>query len=209
MSNPARYSHLCLFALFQEYVEFIKMFYGSSQPYSFKFFQKIKIDFQLLKRCRNPWRFETPEFELNCTKSDALHKKWYSHNKHIFPCYGVIKNTFSISICTVAMKNLIKFHNIFLNFAKLHNTKFDLAFRTLKILYECLETSGHPGNLFGIYLFKVKHRNTKKCAKCFQSVQSFIKTPEQPQWRRSSVFIINFEHISFLFLLFLLLILSR
>ena len=32
-----------------------------------------------------------------------------------------------------------------------------------------------------------------------------IKTPERRQWRRSGVFIINFEHISRLILVFLLL----
>ena len=36
-----------------------------------------------------------------------------------------------------------------------------------------------------------------------------IKTPEQRQWRRSGVFIVNFEHISHLVLVFLLLTLSR
>ena len=36
-----------------------------------------------------------------------------------------------------------------------------------------------------------------------------IKTPERCHWRRSGVFIVNFEHISHLFLVFLLLTLSR
>ena len=37
-----------------------------------------------------------------------------------------------------------------------------------------------------------------------------IETPERPQaWDRSGVFIVNFEHISHLVLLFLLLTLSR
>ena len=35
------------------------------------------------------------------------------------------------------------------------------------------------------------------------------KVPEQRQWRRSDIFIVNFEHISHLVLLFLLLTLSR
>ena len=35
------------------------------------------------------------------------------------------------------------------------------------------------------------------------------KTPEQRQWRRSAVFIINFEHVSHRFLVFLLLALNR
>ena len=45
-------------------------------------------------------------------------------------------------IPTVTMKNLIKFHNIVLSFAKIHKTKFDLAFLTPKLLPECLETNG-------------------------------------------------------------------
>ena len=36
-----------------------------------------------------------------------------------------------------------------------------------------------------------------------------VKTPEGHQWRRSGVFIVNFEHISHLALVFLLLTLSR
>ena len=36
-----------------------------------------------------------------------------------------------------------------------------------------------------------------------------IKTPEQRQWRCSGVLIVNFEHISHLVLVFLLLTLSR
>ena len=35
------------------------------------------------------------------------------------------------------------------------------------------------------------------------------KTPERHQWRYSTVFIINFEHISSLFLVFLLLTLNK
>ena len=36
-----------------------------------------------------------------------------------------------------------------------------------------------------------------------------IKTPERRQWRRSGVFTVNFEQISFLVLVFLFLTLSR
>ena len=35
-----------------------------------------------------------------------------------------------------------------------------------------------------------------------------VKTPERQQWRRSGVFIVNFEHISQLILVFLLLLLN-
>ena len=59
----------------------------------------------------------------------------------------------------------------------------------------------------GIYLFKVNNRNTRtKCEICSKLT---INTPERRQWRRSGVFIVNFEHISHLVLVFLLLTLSR
>ena len=46
----------------------------------------------------------------------------------------------------------------------------------------------------GIYLLKVNNRNIRtRCGICSKLT---IKTPEQRQWRRSGVFIVNFEHIS-------------
>ena len=54
-----------------------------------------------------------------------------------------------------------------------------------------------------IYLLKVNNRDTRK--RCKISSKLTIKTPERRHWRRSDVFIVNFEHISHLFLLFLLL----
>ena len=57
-----------------------------------------------------------------------------------------------------------------------------------------------------IYLFKVKNGNKKKCERCSKLT---IKTPIRRQWRRSGVFIVNFKHISHLFLLFVLFTLSK
>ena len=58
------------------------------------------------------------------------------------------------------------------------------------------------GNPAGIYLLKVNNRNTRtRCEICSKLT---IKTPE----RRSGVFIVNFEHISHLVLVFLLLTLN-
>ena len=58
----------------------------------------------------------------------------------------------------------------------------------------------------GIYLLKVNDRNTRKrfeiCSKLTK------KTPERCHWRRCGVFIVNFEHILHLVLVFLLLILN-
>ena len=48
----------------------------------------------------------------------------------------------------------------------------------------------------GIYLLKVNNRNTRTRCEVFSKLT--IKTTErrQCQWRRSGVFIVNFEHIS-------------
>ena len=58
----------------------------------------------------------------------------------------------------------------------------------------------------GIYWLKVSNRNTRTgCEICSELT---IKTPERRHWCRSGVFIINFEHISHLVLVFLLLTLN-
>ena len=62
-------------------------------------------------------------------------------------------------------------------------------------------------NLAYIYLSKVNNRNTKK--KCKICSKLTIRTPERRHWRRSDVFIINFEHILRIFLVFLLLTLDK
>ena len=62
-------------------------------------------------------------------------------------------------------------------------------------------------NQFNIYLFKVNNRNTRKRCEIWSKLT--IKTPERPHWRRSGVFIVNFEHIWYLLLEFLLLNLSK
>ena len=60
--------------------------------------------------------------------------------------------------------------------------------------------------LAGIYLLKINNRYTRpRCEICSKLTK---KIPEQRQWRRSDIFIVNFEHISHLALVFLLLILN-
>ena len=59
----------------------------------------------------------------------------------------------------------------------------------------------------GIYMFKVNNRNTT--TRCEIRSKLTIKTPERRKWRRSDVYIVNFEHISHLVLMFLLLSLIR
>ena len=58
-----------------------------------------------------------------------------------------------------------------------------------------------------IYLFKVNNKSTRKMYEI--SSKLTIKKPEGRQWRRSDIFIVNFEHISHLFLEFLLLTLNK
>ena len=58
-----------------------------------------------------------------------------------------------------------------------------------------------------VYLLKVNNRNTRtRCEICSKLT---IKTPERRHWRRYSVFIVNFEHISHLVLVLLLLTLNK
>ena len=71
--------------------------------------------------------------------------------------------------------------------------------------------NNYPGN---IYLLKVNNRNTKK--KCEICLKLTTKTPEQRPFsgrlrkgRRSDIFVVNFEHILHIFLVFLLLTLSK
>ena len=56
------------------------------------------------------------------------------------------------------------------------------------------------------YMFKVNNRNNRTRCECSKLT---VKTAEQHQWRRSFVFTVNFQHISHLVLVFLLLTLSR
>ena len=57
-----------------------------------------------------------------------------------------------------------------------------------------------------IYLLKVRNWNIRK--RCEICSKLTIKAPERRQWRHSGVLIVNFEHISHFFLVFLLLLLT-
>ena len=45
----------------------------------------------------------------------------------------------------------------------------------------------------GIYLLKVNNRNSR--TRCEIGSQLTIKIPKRRQWRRSDIFIVNFEHV--------------
>ena len=51
------------------------------------------------------------------------------------------------------------------------------------------------------YMFKVNNRNTKRCEICSKLT---TKTIEWRHWHRSGVFVVNYEHILHLVLVFLL-----
>ena len=56
-------------------------------------------------------------------------------------------------------------------------------------------------------MFKVNNRNTRtRCEICSKLT---MKTPERQQLRRFGIFIVNFEHILHLFLVFLLLLFEQ
>ena len=59
----------------------------------------------------------------------------------------------------------------------------------------------------GNYMFKVNNGNARTRCEIYSKLT--IKTPERRHWRRSGVFIVNFEYISHLILMFLLLTLNR
>ena len=59
----------------------------------------------------------------------------------------------------------------------------------------------------GNNVFKVNNRNTRR--KCDICSKFTIKTPGRIHWRRSGVFTVNFEHISYLVLVFRFLTLNR
>ena len=82
---------------------------------------------------------------------------------------------------------------------------FKVKYRNIKKRWEtCSKLIINPAN---IYLFKVNNRNTRKRLEiCLKLV---IKTPERHYWRRSGVFIVNFKHISHLFLVSPLLTLNK
>ena len=83
--------------------------------------------------------------------------------------------------------------------------------RTINFVLHCFKSNASTATPdefpAGIYLFKVNNRNTRtRCEICSKLT---INTPERRQWRRSGVFIVNFEHISHLVLVFLMLTLNR
>ena len=87
---------------------------------------------------------------------------------------------------------------------KLSHVQYEHEFETaITNLVECKNIRANPA---GNYIFKVNNKNSKARREICPKLT--IKTPERHQWRRSDVFIVNFEHISQLGLVLLLLTLN-
>ena len=83
------------------------------------------------------------------------------------------------------------------------NQEFLKIYKTISYLLQVIGNGEIP---VGIYLLRVNTRNTwTRCEICSKLT---ITTPDRRQWRRSGVFIVNFEHVSYLLLVFLLLTLN-
>ena len=57
----------------------------------------------------------------------------------------------------------------------------------------------------GIHLLKARTKHTRCETKCEVGSKLSIKAPERRHWHCSDVFIVNFEHVSHLVLVFLML----
>ena len=73
----------------------------------------------------------------------------------------------------------------------------------------CLHQQCDESNPANIYLVKVNNKNTGNMYICKICSKLTIQTSERGRWRCSGVFIVNFEYISQLFLVFLLLTFDR
>ena len=73
----------------------------------------------------------------------------------------------------------------------------------LELMEKCPCFSIPAGN----YMLEVNNSSTR--TRCEIRLELTLKTPEQRQWRPSDVFIVNFEHILHLVLVYLLLTLNR
>ena len=76
-----------------------------------------------------------------------------------------------------------------------------------RVFSQCIKAAENSKYPASNWMFKVNNRNTKTKSKICSKLT--IKTPKRLQWRCSHVFIVNFEYIPHLVLVFLLLTLCR
>ena len=125
---------------------------------------------------------------------------WSTWSEIWYGCYWnfcktqVLEVKFNIGAISI----ISKWRSIFFNY-ELNIWKRGIKFRS--------RNHQNVNNPAGIYLLKVNNRNTRtRCEMCSKLT---IKTLERRYWRRSGVFIGNFERISHLVPVFLMLTLSR
>ena len=124
--------------------------------------------------------------------------EWLKERNSLTSRYQVVSELlFKTKIRRCSNAFTVEFEQVFLNRA-VDNLKFKL----LILLLPCIQLNPAHNNML-----KVNNRNSRK--RCEICSKLTIKTPERHQWRRSGVFIATFEHISHLFLVFLLLTLNR
>ena len=108
----------------------------------------------------------------------------------------------SLSIPDMLMMSHTGTVNFFVKQSNLSNFYQIFCFESnSQMIWNYLSSSRYwfPAN---IYLCKVNNKNTRK--KCEICSKLTIKRPQRRQWRRSGVFIDNFEHISYFFQVLLL-----
>ena len=104
-------------------------------------------------------------------------------------------------VCAMTLQQFVVFQLSI--FGKIIGWSVWHIYRKIRELYIPNCKQHYPAN---IYIFKVNNRKTSK--RCLICSKLTIKTRDRRQWCRSGIFIITFEHISHLFLAFLLLTLK-
>ena len=119
------------------------------------------------------------------TSSSCVHVK-SGVNIYLCMCASPCVSCMCLSVCVISNQGTSQNHVVCVKPAVTQSA------------FTCLKST--------IYLLKVNNRNTRtRCEICSKLT---IKTPKRRQWRRSGVFIVNFEHISHLVLKSLLLTLN-
>ena len=133
--------------------------------------------------------------------------------KWIFKPFGQNENgrkqfNFTVVSYNILADQLLHEHPWLYSSSQYDSWVYDWNYRKKNLLEEILFTRADVSSVpTSIYLFKVNNSNIRK--RCEICSKLTIKTPERRQCRRSGVFIFNFERISHLFLVFLLLTLNK
>ena len=121
--------------------------------------------------------------------------------------------SYGSSQCSILRKQLMQRHAecksgliVLEHICQTEHVYWYLEKQTFIIQFECLlqrrfrtMSNVNDANPVSIYLLKVNRNTRTRCEICSKLTR---KTPERRHWRRSVVFIVKFEHISQLVLLF-------